>query len=63
MKLLEEREKSSSNTDSLISEVPRSRELTDIYLRHPANESSSDDEGEEMPPGGNKFIINVQRST
>lgn len=24
------------------------RELSDIYLRHPANESSSDSEGEEM---------------
>lgn len=35
---------------SLITEVPSGRELSDIYLRHPANESSDDDEGVELPP-------------
>lgn len=33
---------------SLIDEVPVGRELSDMYLKHPANESSSDDEGTEM---------------
>ncbi|CAH1982471.1 unnamed protein product [Acanthoscelides obtectus] len=41
------------STDSnLVSEVARGRELSDIYLRHPGNEDSSDSEGEEMPFGG-----------
>lgn len=30
------------------SEISAGRELSDIYLRHPANESSSDSEGEEV---------------
>ncbi|CAH1118425.1 unnamed protein product [Phaedon cochleariae] len=34
---------------SLLTEVPAGRELSDVYLRHPANESSSDSEGEEAP--------------
>ncbi|CAG9861714.1 unnamed protein product [Phyllotreta striolata] len=33
--------------DELVTEVPSGRELSDVYLRHPANESSSDSEGEE----------------
>ena len=32
---------------SLISEVPMGQEHVDIYLKHPANESSEDEEGEE----------------
>lgn len=39
-------EKKESN---LLTEIPLGRELSDIYLRHPANESSSDSEGEEAP--------------
>lgn len=35
---------------SLIDEVSVGRELTDIYLKHPGNESSDDDEGEEEDP-------------
>lgn len=35
-----------------MSEVGAGRELSDIYLRHPANESSSDSEGEEAQPEG-----------
>lgn len=38
---------------SLTNELPSGRELSDIYLRHPANESSSDSEGEEASPEGN----------
>lgn len=38
--------------DSLISEVPAGRELSDVYLRHPGNESSTDSEGEEANPRG-----------
>lgn len=33
----------------MLTEVPAGRELSDVYLRHPANESSSDSEGEEAP--------------
>jgi len=35
---------------SLITEVPMGQELADIYLKHPANESSEDEEGEENVP-------------
>ncbi|XP_037874784.1 GPN-loop GTPase 1 [Bombyx mori] len=35
---------------SLIDEVPIGRELSDMYLKHPGNESSSDDEGTENEP-------------
>lgn len=35
---------------SMIEEVSVGRELTDIYLKHPGNESSDDDEGEEDDP-------------
>ncbi|KAJ8878362.1 hypothetical protein PR048_018939 [Dryococelus australis] len=31
----------------LITQVPAGREIADIYLKHPANESSEDEEGEE----------------
>lgn len=31
----------------MIEEVSAGRELTDLYLKHPGNESSDDDEGEE----------------
>ncbi|XP_063232299.1 GPN-loop GTPase 1 [Bacillus rossius redtenbacheri] len=31
----------------LIAQVPAGREIADVYLRHPANESSEDEEGEE----------------
>lgn len=32
---------------SFITEVSSGRDLTDIYLKHPANESSDDDDGTE----------------
>lgn len=35
---------------SLVTEVPMGQELADIYLKHPANESSEDEEGEENVP-------------
>lgn len=34
---------------SLMHEVSKARDFSDIYLRHPANESSDDDEGMELP--------------
>lgn len=37
---------------NLLTEIPVGRELSDVYLRHPANESSSDSEGEEAPFNG-----------
>lgn len=51
----EEREKKACekpDSSSLLTEIPEGRELADIYLRHPANESSSDSEGEEAPYKG-----------
>lgn len=33
---------------SLIEEVVAGREIADMYLKHPGNESSSDDEGTEQ---------------
>ncbi|KAL0840652.1 hypothetical protein ABMA28_015848 [Loxostege sticticalis] len=36
---------------SLIDEVPAGREIGDMYLKHPGNESSSDEEGTEAPVG------------
>ncbi|KAG5884707.1 hypothetical protein JTB14_019832 [Gonioctena quinquepunctata] len=48
----EEKEaKEDVKASSLLTEVPIGRELSDVYLRHPANESSSDSEGEEAPFG------------
>ncbi|GFG28953.1 hypothetical protein Cfor_00355 [Coptotermes formosanus] len=35
---------------SLVTEVPVGQELADIYLKHPANESSEDEEGEQNVP-------------
>jgi hypothetical protein len=35
---------------SLVTEMPLGQELADIYLKHPANESSEDEEGEENVP-------------
>ncbi|RVE46613.1 hypothetical protein evm_008746 [Chilo suppressalis] len=35
--------------NSLIESVGVGREISDVYLKHPANESSSDEEGEEAP--------------
>lgn len=40
---------------SLTTELSAGRELSDVYLRHPANESSSDSEGEEVNAQG--FIL------
>lgn len=48
--------KNSSTNDTvldkkkLIDEVMRGREISDIYLKHPGNESSSDEEGTEQEP-------------
>lgn len=36
--------------DILTTEIGIGRELSEIYLRHPANESSTDSEGEEAEP-------------
>jgi hypothetical protein len=36
---------------SLIEEVHAGREISEMYLKHPANESSSDDEGSEASAG------------
>ncbi|KAL0892453.1 hypothetical protein ABMA27_015563 [Loxostege sticticalis] len=36
---------------SLIDEVPAGREIGDMYLKHPGNDSSSDEEGTEAPVG------------
>ncbi|KAJ8932627.1 hypothetical protein NQ314_014557 [Rhamnusium bicolor] len=44
---INEAEKNESS--SLLTEVVVGRELSDVYLRHPANESSSDSEGQEAP--------------
>ncbi|KAJ8916033.1 hypothetical protein NQ315_010901 [Exocentrus adspersus] len=41
--------KDPSDSSSILTEVPLGKELSDVYLRHPANESSSDSEGEEAP--------------
>ncbi|KAJ8979801.1 hypothetical protein NQ317_001291 [Molorchus minor] len=38
-----------AESSSLLTEIPAGRLLSDVYLRHPANESSSDSEGEEAP--------------
>lgn len=35
---------------NLIEEVSAGREISDMYLKHPANESSSDEEGTENEP-------------
>lgn len=35
---------------SLIDEVPGGREISDMYLKHPGNDSSSDEEGTEAAP-------------
>ncbi|XP_077302813.1 GPN-loop GTPase 1 [Arctopsyche grandis] len=39
---------SSSSKEALVAAVTEGRELSDIYLRHPGNESSDDDEGTEV---------------
>lgn len=39
--------------DSFITEISSGRDLTDIYLKHPANESSEDEDGNEQ-----EFISN-----
>jgi len=33
----------------LITSIPAGRDISDVYLKHPANESSEDEEGEEVP--------------
>jgi len=43
----EETAEANAEADSLVSEISAGRELSDIYLRHPANESSEDEEGTE----------------
>lgn len=52
----EEQLKNSSTGDTvldkkkLIDEVMGGREISDMYLKHPGNESSSDEEGTERQP-------------
>lgn len=53
-KELAEKKNEETIEDSLITEVPAGRELSDVYLRHPGNESSTDSEGEEINPRGNR---------
>lgn len=61
-KKLEEKEKHEEDTEKellkspgigetipLVTSISAGRELADIYLKHPANESSEDSEGEEAP--------------
>lgn len=36
-------------TVPLVTAINSGREIADIYLKHPANESSEDSEGEEVP--------------
>ncbi|XP_018328663.1 GPN-loop GTPase 1 isoform X2 [Agrilus planipennis] len=50
MKKKVESEKVEQKKDPLIMELSAGREISDVYLRHPANESSSDSEGEEVNP-------------
>lgn len=38
---------------SFITEIPTGRDLSDIYLKHPANESSEDEDGTEEQPVAN----------
>jgi len=45
---------SSKTETGLVSTVSQGREISDIYLRHPTNESSSDSEGEEANPHDNE---------
>lgn len=54
--LIKSAEKQETN---LLTEIPAGREISDVYLRHPANESSSDSEGEEAPFNG-KIIYNTR---
>ncbi|XP_045520164.1 GPN-loop GTPase 1 [Pieris brassicae] len=56
-KRTEEERKNTTNTNDavlekrkLIEEVMGGREISDMYLKHPGNESSSDEEGEERKP-------------
>lgn len=35
--------------NNFISEIPCGRDISDIYLKHPANESSEDEDGTEEP--------------
>lgn len=49
---VEAKKKMEEEGDSMVTEISGGRELSDIYLRHPANESSSDSEGEEMSAAG-----------
>lgn len=50
-RLEEIKKKSTAGTEipmaSFITEVSSGRDLTDIYLKHPANESSEDEDGNE----------------
>ncbi|KAK9892507.1 hypothetical protein WA026_020496 [Henosepilachna vigintioctopunctata] len=43
-----------------ITERPQGFELSDVYLRHPANESSSDSEGEEAPYEGDPDNVDTE---
>ncbi|KAL3271228.1 hypothetical protein HHI36_021722 [Cryptolaemus montrouzieri] len=47
-------------TSDFIEIRQRGAELSDIYLRHPANESSSDSEGEEAPYEGDPDDIETE---
>lgn len=46
-KLAKDEELGKGKSVPLISEISAGRELSEIYLKHPANESSEDEEGEE----------------
>lgn len=50
LRTLATEKKEDSKASSFITEGFKGRDLSEIYLRHPGNESSSDSEGEEMAP-------------
>lgn len=55
-----EKKENTPASSKLINSVPIGRELSDVYLRHPMDDSSTDSEGEEMDPKGD-FVANCYR--
>lgn len=42
-----------------ITSTGKGQEIADIYLKHPANESSEDEDGEELGPGQGKISVSL----
>lgn len=66
----QEEEQKKSSTDNtvldkkkLIDEVMCGREISDMYLKHPGNESSSDEEGTEQEPVVGEYQTEFQINT